>query len=185
MAYLLYTQRQQVASGAEDVASGLESGVEDVTAAVSGWPSVNQGPKWVPVLNAVENQLAIPPNLLARIAYQESRFRQDIIDGTTKSPAGALGLMQLMPNYFDTVRVPLPFTDSDTAAQIQQAGLNLVKLYNHYSDWGLAIAAYNDGQGNIDSYVAGTRTTALPAETINYVSQVLTDVPITGATMLA
>lgn len=182
--YLLYSQRSTVAAGAADV---VQSGVEDVTAAVSGWKTVNNGPQWVPVINAAESQFGIPTDLLARMAYQESRFRTDNITGTNASPAGALGILQLEPAYFSTVRVPIPFTDSDTAAQIQQAAQEIVRLANYYNgDWGLALAAYNDGEGNINKYLAAPAgTIKLPTETVNYVSQVLTDVPVTGATLLA
>lgn len=173
-----YFNRQQVGTAAADVETAVESGVADVQAAIAGWKAVNQGPMWVPVLNAAEQQHGIPADLLARMAYQESRFRQDVIDGTTVSSAGALGLMQLMPQYFNTVTGPRPFTPTDTQAQIQQAAQQLVGLMNHFNDWALAVAAYNDGQGNIDQYIAGTR--ALPAETTSYVADILADVPLTG-----
>ncbi len=176
----LVSQRDSVQSAVENA---VESGVDTVQAAVSGWQTVRDGPQWVPVINAAENQAGIPANLLARMAYQESHFRPEIIDGTLASPAGALGILQLMPRYFSSVQVPRPFSLQDTAAQIQEAAGELVRLYAHYRDWGLALAGYNYGQGNVDSYVAGNR--ALPAETLNYVSQVLTDVPVSGATIPA
>lgn len=152
-------------------------------AAVSGWQTVNDGPLWVPLIQSAEQQRGIPQNLLARMAYQESHFRTNIIDGTHASPAGALGILQLMPQYFATVRVPLPFTAQDTGAQIQQAAGELARLFGVFGDWALALAAYNDGQGNVQAYIAGNR--ALPAETLNYVSDVLADVPVPGAGMLA
>lgn len=152
-------------------------------AAVSGWQTVNDGPQWVPVIQVAEMQAGIPQNLLARMAYQESHFRTSIIQGTQASPAGALGILQLMPQYFSTVRVPRPFTAQDTDAQIQQAAGELTRLYGVFGDWALALAGYNDGQGNVQAYLAGTR--ALPAETLNYVSDVLADVPVPGAGMLA
>lgn len=167
----------------QDVTNTWESGVDTVQAAISGWASVQQGPVWVPVINQAENQFGIPANLLARMAYQESSFRPAYIDGTEDSSAGALGILQLMPQYFSTVRVPVPFSPADTVAQIQQAAQLLASLYQHYQDWGLAVGAYNDGQGNMDAYVAGTR--ALPQQTLNYVAQVLADVPIAGATIPA
>lgn len=172
LAYLLLSNR-------DPVGEAVQSGVEDVKAAVQGWQAVNQGPVWIPALNAAESQFGIPTNLLARIAYQESRFRPDVIAGTKVSSAGALGLMQLLPTYFASVRVPVPFTADDTAAQIQEAAQELVRLYNVFGDWSLAVAAYDDGQGNITKYLAGNR--ALPAETTNYVSSVLADVPIPGS----
>ncbi len=161
----------------------VESGVDTVTAAVSGWQSVQQGPQWVPVINAAEVQYGIPPNLLARMAYQESHFRQEIIDGTKPSTAGALGILQLMPRIFPIVNAPIPFTAQDTSAQIQTAAQEIARLYTVYRDWGLALAGYNWGQGHLSTYLANGGS--IPQQTIDYVSQILADVPIDGASMLA
>lgn len=154
----------------------VQSGAEAVQAAVTGWASVNQGPVWVPVINIAEETYGLPLNLLARQAYQESRFRQEIIDGTEASPAGALGILQLMPQYFATVQVPRPFTTIDTQNQISEAAQQMSSLYHQFGDWGLALAAYNDGAGNVRQFLDGTRP--LPLETRHYVSQILTDVPL-------
>lgn len=165
------------------VGGAVASGVEDVRAAVAGWKNVNQGPQWVPVLNGAESQFGIPADLLARQAYQESRFREDVIRGTTASTAGALGILQLEPAYFSSVNVPRPYTDSDVATQITQAAQEMQRLYGVFGDWGIALAAYNDGQGNVSQYLAGAR--ALPAETVDYVTAILADVPLTGASIPA
>jgi len=143
--------------------------------AVAAWRQSQNASKWIPVLNAAESANGIPPNLLARMAYQESHWRDDIITGSTVSPAGALGLMQLEPAYFPSVNVPRPYTDADTVAQINQAAAELARLYGVFGSWPLAVAAYNDGQGNIQAYVAGTR--ALPDETQQYLQAVFADVP--------
>lgn len=177
--YFVYTQRQQVESD-------VQTGVEDVQAAVQGWQTVGQGPLWVPVINGAENRYGIPPNLLARMAYQESRFRPDVIDGSTpNASSGALGILQMLPKYFSAVAVPLPFTQADTANQIDQAAQELARLFTVYHDWGLAVAAYNDGEGNIDAYLKVPPQHVLPQQTIDYVAEVFADVPVSGATILA
>lgn len=182
---LLWWLSREAAQGVniavDTVGSGVESGVDAVTAAVIGWESVQEGPQWMPVINAAENQYGIPHNLLARMAYQESHFRQEYIDGSKPSRAGALGILQLMPRYFPSVRVARPFTDQDTAYQIDAAARELVRLYSHYQDWGLALAGYNWGQGNLDDYLDGNGV-PVPKETATYISQVLSDVPVSGAT---
>lgn len=150
-----------------------------VTAAICGWAGVEQGPVWVPVINQAESAAGIPANLLARMAYQESHFRPDVIDGTTASSAGALGILQLMPQYFDTVQVATPFSTSDTVAQITQAAQQLATLYGTFSDWTLAVAGYNAGAGTVTKYINGTG--ALPSETQAYVADVIADVPVPGA----
>lgn len=161
----------------------IQSIGDTVTASLSGWQNVQQGPQWVPYINGVEATYNIPTNLLARIAYQESSFLPDVITGARVSSAGALGIMQLMPQYFSTVQVPLPFSVADTQAQIAQAAQLLSSLYSHFGDWSLAIAGYNDGQGNIDSYLAGSHS--LPQQTTDYVSEVLADVPVAANALLA
>jgi soluble lytic murein transglycosylase-like protein len=150
-----------------------------VTAAVSGWENVEEGPVWVPVINQAESAAGIPTNLLARMAYQESHFRPDVISGETASSAGALGILQLMPQYFSTVQVAVPFNAGDTTAQISQAAQQLASLYSTFSDWTLALAAYNWGSGNLQKYLAGTAT--MPAETSVYVADIIADVPVPGA----
>jgi soluble lytic murein transglycosylase-like protein len=165
-------------ASSRQISNIAQSGVDTVTAALGGWKSVQQGPRWLAALNAAEARYGIPPDLLARVAYQESHFRPDIITGAYISTAGALGMMQLMPAWFSSVRVPRPYSDSDTLAQIEEAARELQRLYGHYSDWQLAIAAYNDGQSNVDKFVAGTRP--LPDKTNLYIAQVFADVPISA-----
>lgn len=176
LAYLLYNR-----SSVQTIAN---TGIDTVTAALTGWQNVKDGPKWVPILQQFEDIYLIPHNLLARIAYQESHFRPEIINGTKPNEkSGAIGMMQMLPRFFVSVQRPVPFNDTDTTDQIIEAARLLTSLYNHYRDWGLAVAAYNDGQGNIDEYLAGNRT--LPRETSHYVAQVLADVPVASGAFQA
>lgn len=145
------------------------------------WKQSARASKWLPALGAAEAARGIPTDLLARMAYQESHWRDDIISGRTPSSAGNLGLMQLLPKYFASVRVPIPFTDADTAAQIDQAATELARLYAHYGNWQNAVAAYNWGEGNLDDYLAGNGGN-LPSETQNYIAQVFADVPAAANT---
>jgi len=146
---------------------------------VAMWKQSARASKWLPALRAAEVAHGIPTDLLARIAYQESSWRPEVIDGTVSSGPGALGLMQLMPQYFSSVRVPVPFTDGDTAAQIEQAATELARLYRVFGDWQLAVAAYDWGQGDVSDYLAGTKD--MPTETQNYVAHVFSDVPVPGS----
>lgn len=141
------------------------------------WQSENDGPEWMPTLNATEVKYGIPHDLLGRIAYQESHFRPDIISGATRSAAGAVGIMQLLPQYF-------PGAGDNPANDIERAGQFLGSLYRRFGDWQVAVAAYNWGGGNVhheftvdaDTYVLAD----MPKETRNYVTQIAADVPIPG-----
>lgn len=141
------------------------------------WMQEGEGPLWMPTLNATEDSYAIPDNLLARVAYQESRFRSDIISGAVKSPAGCVGIMQLNPVYF-------PNAGKDTAADIRSAGHLLSQLCDRFHDWQVALAAYNWGGGNVHHvWVSDGQTyrlSDLPQETQNYLIQITADVPIHG-----
>lgn len=156
-------------------ASGVSPST-DIMATLEGWQNVNDGPTWVPVINETETSLGIPTNLLARMAYQESSFLPDVIDGTQASSAGALGILQLMPSEFSSVQVATPFSSADTQNQISQAGQYLVQLYQQFNDWGVAVAAYDAGPGTMQNVLAGTE--AMPTETQTYLADVLSDVPV-------
>ena len=146
------------------------------------WEDSANGQTWAPTLAAAEQANGIPSGLLSRIAYQESSFSTNVINGTEPSSAGALGIMQLEPEYFSSVQVPTPFTAADTTAQINQAAAFLAGLYASFGNWTDAVAAYNAGEGTIEAVLAGTET--LPTETANYIADINQSLPnVVAATL--
>jgi hypothetical protein len=88
------------------------------------------------------------------------------VNGLTSSK-GAAGLLQLMPGTAKGLGV----TDVMDVDQNLNAGYKYAnQMYTKYGDWGLAMAAYNWGPGNLDKYLAGTKS-SMPTETINYVNK--------------
>lgn len=140
-----------------------------------------KGEKYLPLLNAAERRYGIPHDLLARQAYQESRFRQDIIDGTTRSGAGAVGIMQIIPRFHPSIDPGDAAADEraalDPARAIDYAAKFMRQLFDKYHSWSLALAAYNAGPGNVDKY---NRTVPPFKETQNYVAQIIGDVNAAG-----
>ena len=130
-----------------------------------GWKA--KAGEYLPLLNAAEDTYGIPRDLLVRQAYQESHFRPDIISGATVSPAGALGIMQIVPRFHPTAD-PL-----NVPAAIDYAAAFLRRLYDQFGSWSLALAAYNAGPGNVAKY---GNTVPPFAETQNYVTSILADV---------
>jgi soluble lytic murein transglycosylase-like protein len=110
----------------------------------------------------------LPKNLLARVAYQESRFRDDIISGRKKSGAGAVGLMQIVPKWHPDVD-PLNPVES-----IYYAANYLRQMNRKFGSWKLALAAYNWGPGNVKK--VGGDISKMPKETRDYVAQITGDV---------
>jgi membrane-bound lytic murein transglycosylase MltF len=132
--------------------------------------------QWIALINSMEDSYGLPHNLLARIAYEECRWRPEVINGSVKSPVGAVGMFQLMPQYF-------PSAGISVAADANSAAMLLESLFHRFQDWQLALASYNWGQGNVHHAIVteGTPTLAdLPAETSNYVKQIVADVPVEG-----
>lgn len=171
--YYVWYMQNSGASGSSNSPGPLTK----LQAAVQGWQNVNEGPTWVPILNQVEQDNGFPQDLLAAMAYQESSFLQSVIDGTKPSSAGALGLMQLMPQYYASVQVPTPFSTDDTNNQIQDAATTMQTNYAALGSWPLAIAAYNAGLSAVQN--AG----GIPqnGQTPNYVAGILANAPAANA----
>lgn len=136
--------------------------------ALKDWKTDHNASRYLPLLNEAEERYGIPADLLARVAYQESHWRSDIVNGSTKSSAGAVGLMQLVPKWHPEVN-PL-----DVPAAIDYAARYLKTLHTQFKSWRLALAAYNAGPGNVQKY------NGIPPfpETQKYVAQITADVPV-------
>jgi soluble lytic murein transglycosylase-like protein len=133
------------------------------------------GEAYLPTIAATEIQFGIPTDLLARVAFEECSWRSGVINGTIKSRVGAVGMFQLMPQFF-------PTAGFSWAEDAQTAGRYLNGLHNKFQDWQLALAAYNFGPGNIEKYLTG-EISHLPFETANYVAQIVGDVSVSGSIM--
>lgn len=86
----------------------------------------------------------VDPTLLALVAQRESGF-----DPTAVSPAGAQGLMQLMPGTARGLGVADPF---DPAQAIDGAARLLRGNLDAFGTVDKALAAYNAGGGNVRRY---------------------------------
>lgn len=140
--------------------------------------------KWTPALSAAEQKYGLPRGLLVAQAQQESSFSSDVISGTRASSAGALGILQLEPAYFSSVRNPIPFSDAAVAQQIDQAGANMLQLYEQFGSWTWALAAYNWGSGNVSAFQSGNIDT-IPDETQTYVANITAAVPAADDAVLS
>lgn len=82
----------------------------------------------------------VPPELLAAVGWVESRYQPNAV-----SPAGAEGLMQLMP----FVSAELGVDPYDPASAIDGAARILAAHHRRFGSWELAIAAYHAGAGAV------------------------------------
>lgn len=122
------------------------------------------------------------PEALAWLAETESSFNP-----RARSPAGARGLFQLMPETAKALGLSLlPFDQrTQPRASARAAAAYLKKLHERFGDWPLALAAYNGGEGRVGRTLKarGAKDFAgiaehLPAETRLYVPKVLATVRV-------
>lgn len=115
----------------------------------------------------------LDPALLAAVIYRESRFEAD-----ARSPSGAIGLMQLLP---DTAKGIALHTGGsrfrvrdlyDPEINIRYGSFYLRRLIVKYGDERSALAAYNAGQTNVDRWLEAGQGIHFP-ETRQYVDEVL------------
>jgi len=114
----------------------------------------------------------LDPALLAAVIYTESRF-----DARAKSSAGAIGLMQLLPDTARGIAVRTGgnrFVVDDLYVpelNVRYGAWYLRNLLNRYGDERTALAAYHAGQGNVDSWREQGIGIQFP-ETRSYVAKV-------------
>jgi soluble lytic murein transglycosylase-like protein len=83
------------------------------------------------------------PDLVLAIIAVESDFNPKV-----KSSAGALGLMQIMPQWKQVLGIREDLTDVETSIRY---GLQVLGFYrNMYGDLEMALTAYNRGPGPVD-----------------------------------
>lgn len=93
-----------------------------------------------------------PPSLVSSLVQTESSGNPNAV-----SPAGAIGLFQLMP----ATAASLGVNPSDPTQNIQGGLTYLQQLYNQYGNWTDALEAYNEGPGNLASqFAAGVTPTS-------------------------
>lgn len=129
------------------------------------WTPPKNAEPFLPLINQAEHNYKLPPTLLARVLDIESAYRQDIIEGKIRSPAGALGIAQIVPKWHPNVD-PL-----DPTQAIPYAARYLSDLKAQFGTWQKAIAAYNWGPGNLQKYLTG-EFKKLPEETENYLKKI-------------
>ena len=93
----------------------------------------------------------VPPAFALAVAWQESGWQQHVVSG-----AGAIGVMQLMPDTADWVAEAMLGTPVDPADPRQnvRAGVRLLAHYldRYDADRGLVLAAYYQGQAATDRH---------------------------------
>lgn len=142
---------------------------------ISARPLPAEAKPYINELKPIFAREKVPPQLVW-VAEVESSFNPN-----ARSPAGAAGMFQLMPDTakrhglrtwpFDQREEPEP--------SARAAAVYLSRLHEKFKDWRLALAAYNSGEGTVQNLLKRHKATSydavashLPAETQMFVPKV-------------
>ncbi|WP_027061099.1 lytic transglycosylase domain-containing protein [Mesorhizobium loti] len=122
------------------------------------------GDPYAGIIAEASQRFSIPRSWIRAVMRAESSE-----DVRAISPAGAMGLMQIMPGTWADLRLRHrlgrdPYSPRDN---ILAGAAYLREMHDRYGSPGF-LAAYNAGPGRYEEYLAGRR--ALPAETRAYVA---------------
>jgi len=122
--------------------------VSGLSGTASGWlavPQASRGTRWSQEIQEIAGRYGVDPVLVHAVIAAESAFNPWAV-----SRKGAQGLMQLMPRTASALGVRDSFNPRDN---IEGGVRHLGYLLDRYSgNVSLALAAYNAGEGAVDSY---------------------------------
>jgi len=126
--------------------------------------------RWAPFIAETAKQFAIPEAWIRAVMQAESAGQTRLDGRPITSSAGAMGLMQLMPETYADLRPrfalgPDPYNPRDN---IIAGAAYLRDMFDRYG-YPALFAAYNAGPERFESYVRDREK--LPAETWNYLAK--------------
>ncbi|MCL2407620.1 MAG: lytic transglycosylase domain-containing protein [Defluviitaleaceae bacterium] len=143
--------------------------------------------RYTAIINEMAEKRDLPPELIFAVIRAESRFRRDAV-----SHAGAMGLMQLMPDTASWVAGLAGMNDFDID-DIKNPFINIYLgtwylrwLIDRFGNVDTALAAYNAGHNRVSGWLNNTEHSAdgvtlffIPfTETRNYVERVNNAKPV-------
>ena len=139
---------------------------------------------WQPAIAAASHRFDIPEAWIAAVMGAESGGQATMDGERTRSPAGAMGLMQVMPQTYAALRARYglganPYAPRDN---ILAGAAYLRELLDRYGvPWFLA--AYNAGPARLDAFLHTGR--ALPVETQRYLAALAPQLDVTLGSLRA
>jgi hypothetical protein len=139
---------------------------------------------WGPYIREAASRYQVPERWVRGVMRQESGGHQLQSDGRPiTSWAGAMGLMQVMPQTYDMLRrrYGLGADPYDPHDNILAGTAYIREMYDRFGSPAF-LAAYNAGPDRLDAYLTGGQP--LPDETVNYLASVAprlgNDRPVSG-----
>jgi D-alanyl-D-alanine carboxypeptidase len=121
---------------------------------------------WGPYIREAAARYDVPEQWIRAVMQQESGGEEQAV-----SPVGAMGLMQVMPETYETLQERYGLGDDpfDPHNNILAGAAYIREMYDRFGSPGF-LAGYNAGPDRVDAYLSGSE--GLPDETINYLAAV-------------
>ncbi len=129
------------------------------------------GDPWGPYITEASNRFDVPDTWIRAVMHVESGGHEYLNGQLITSGAGAMGLMQVMPETYDELRQQYSLSDDpyDPHNNILAGTAYIREMYDIYGAPGF-LAAYNAGPARLDDYLSNNRP--LPDETRRYVAMI-------------
>ncbi len=129
------------------------------------------GDPWGPYITEASRRFDVPDTWIRAVMHVESGGHEYLNGQLITSGAGAMGLMQVMPETYDELRARYDLGNDpyDPRNNILAGTAYLREMYDIYGSPGF-LAAYNAGPARLDDYLSNNRP--LPDETRRYVAMI-------------
>jgi len=126
---------------------------------------------WGPYIHEASKRYDVPELWIRSVMRVESGGNEYLGGRLTMSSAGAMGLMQVMPETYEELQSRYSLGDDpfDPHDNIMAGAAYLREMYDIYGSPGF-LAAYNAGPRRLDDYLSNNRP--LPDETRRYVAMI-------------
>ena len=126
---------------------------------------------WGPYITEAAQRFDVPDRWIREVMRVESGGNEYLNGHLTTSPVGAMGLMQVMPQTYDELKVRYALGDDayDPHNNILAGTAYIREMYDLYGAPAF-LAAYNAGPGRVDDYMQQHRP--LPQETRRYLAMI-------------
>jgi len=130
--------------------------------------------RWMPFITEASRRFAVPESWIRAVMAAESAGQTVFYGRPITSPAGAMGLMQVMPETYAEMRLRhgLGTDPHDPRDNILAGTAYLRAMYDRYGYPGF-FAAYNAGPARFEDYLL--RGISLPEETLHYLLTIAPD----------
>jgi hypothetical protein len=147
-------------------------GVAALSTSVSAAGMPTQIDQWQGIIDEAAGRFGIPDTWIRGVMQAESGGRTQRDGRPIISPKGAMGLMQVMPDTYRTLRIQYGLGSNayDPHDNIFAGAAYLRQMYDRYGYPSL-FAAYNAGPKRLEDFLFGGR--ALPRETLDYVGNIV------------